>query len=160
MLGGVDQDELNFNGGKMKKHGFTLIELLVVIAIIGILAVLIIINLSGATQKAKRASAIENLNRALEMSQLCVAEGGSLTAYATDTDPAPNPNSNVPVCTSLGSGSTAKGANWPVMTTANNGYDYAVRSTASAVTRMSVSNASGFTSISCLATQGVVTSCK
>jgi prepilin-type N-terminal cleavage/methylation domain-containing protein len=143
-------------GGQMKKHGFTLIELLVVIAIIGILAVLIIINLSGATQKAKRAAALENLNRALEMSQLCVAEGGSLTAYASDT----TFTTNVAVCTTLGSGATAKGALWPIMTGANNGYDYVIRSSTSAVTRMSVTAASGFTGISCPQVNGAVSSCK
>ena len=41
----------------MKKRGFTLIELLVVIAIIGILALLIIINLAGASERARYAKA-------------------------------------------------------------------------------------------------------
>lgn len=59
----------------MKKRGFTLIELIVVIAIIGILATIIIIAISGQTPKAKRASAIESINRAINAANVCQASG-------------------------------------------------------------------------------------
>ncbi|OGD63154.1 hypothetical protein A2215_01695 [Candidatus Berkelbacteria bacterium RIFOXYA2_FULL_43_10] len=143
----------------MKKHGFTLIELLVVIAIIGILAVLIIINLSGATKKAKYASAIENLNRALEAAQLCVAEGGTLTAVGSVGNLG-DPN-GAAVCANPATNATAKGASWPVMDVNSNGYDYQIVSSGSAVTRVSVSKLdSSWTAITCPAVNNVITSCK
>ncbi len=46
----------------LKSRGFTLIELLVVIAIIGILASIVLTSLSGATNKAKKASALATVS--------------------------------------------------------------------------------------------------
>jgi len=55
---------------KNQRLGFTLIEVLVVVAIIGILASIVVVNLTGKTDDAKRAAAratIEQLETALKM---------------------------------------------------------------------------------------------
>ena len=63
----------------MKKKAFTLIEILVVVAIIGILATVIIINVSGAKAKAidtKIKTDIISIGRAYRLAE---ADGGSTT---------------------------------------------------------------------------------
>jgi len=56
-----------------KKRGFTLIELLVVVAIIGILATVVVVNLSGAQAKArdsKRKSDLASIQTAISLYKL------------------------------------------------------------------------------------------
>ena len=61
-----------------KARGFTLIELLVVIAIIGILATVVIINITGAQKKARRNGAIANMNEVLKVASGCLINDGKL----------------------------------------------------------------------------------
>jgi general secretion pathway protein G len=65
----VHNSRFTLNHSKYK-NGFTLIELLIVIAIIGILAVLILVNLQSALEKArdaKRKDALSNIKTAIEL---------------------------------------------------------------------------------------------
>ncbi len=96
------------NKNKFKK-GFTLIELLVVIAIIGILASVLLVNLSGTRNKAKD-SAIK-----LEMNQIRTAlESFSLSNVST-TAPGYMGGCTSPAdCASLQTDITAKGGTVPV----------------------------------------------
>jgi type IV pilus assembly protein PilA len=161
--GGVDQDEVGL-GGKMKKRGFTLIELLVVIAIIGILAVLIIINLSGASVKAKRAAALENLNRALEAANLCAAEGGTLATFGTGVGTGNQTTPSGAVCATYGTSAVAKGAAWPTLDLNKDGYSYTVYTVSDRVRAINVNKLSStYATITCprigTAPNDVVSSC-
>jgi type II secretion system protein G len=62
----------------MKQRGFTLIELLVVIAIIGILASVVLVGLSSAKEKAKRARTILEINQIKKGLQVYVSDVGHL----------------------------------------------------------------------------------
>lgn len=68
-----NKQEMNLTN---KRRGFTLIELLVVVSIIGILALVILLSLNSARNKAKDASfktTISSVNVAI--SQCCASEG-------------------------------------------------------------------------------------
>lgn len=60
------------------KKGFTLIELLVVIAIIGILSAVVLTSLSGAQNKAKKASALASMDSARPQIQVCFSDSNNL----------------------------------------------------------------------------------
>ncbi|MBX4205149.1 MAG: type II secretion system GspH family protein [Candidatus Doudnabacteria bacterium] len=78
----------------MKQKGFTLIELLVVIAIIGILAVVIIINLSTARVKGRDARRISDLNQARKALELYYNDCGQ---YPPTLDPTEATGCQAPV---------------------------------------------------------------
>jgi len=65
----------------MKRRGFTLIELLVVVAIIGILATVVVVNLSSSQKKArdaKRTSDIAALQQSLDLDYV---DNGKFPSY-------------------------------------------------------------------------------
>jgi prepilin-type N-terminal cleavage/methylation domain-containing protein len=64
------------------KKGFTLVELLIVIAIIGILTGVVTVSLSGARDKANRASALTTLSSILVELVICQDDGFGLNQYA------------------------------------------------------------------------------
>ena len=70
----------------MKKRGFTLIELLVVIAIIGILALLIIINLAGASERARYAKAKAELKTIDDAVTIAFVEASAKPANSAGWD--------------------------------------------------------------------------
>lgn len=61
---------------KIKSKGFTLIELLIVIAIIGILASVVLVNLSSARNRAYRASALATISGLGTEFITCADDGG------------------------------------------------------------------------------------
>lgn len=93
---------------KMLKKGFTLIELLVVIAIIGILATIVIINVSSARTKAVDTKAMSDLTAAGKIASICVTDGGDVTVASS---------AGAAVCTAVTGVDTSDAAgNWPALT--------------------------------------------
>jgi len=68
------------------KKGFTLIELLVVIAIIGILASIVMISMSGASNQAKDARIQGNLSQVRSIAELIQNDDGSYAQLCPATN--------------------------------------------------------------------------
>lgn len=66
------------------QKGFTLIELLIVIAIIGVLAVIVILSLAGARDRANQAKATVIMNDIYKEGQLCFNRSEEVTALTSD----------------------------------------------------------------------------
>ena len=66
-------------------EGFTLIELLVVVAIIGLLAVLILVGLKGARDKAKDSAIMRELAQVRTISQMILVETGAYNTLCAGT---------------------------------------------------------------------------
>jgi len=71
---------------KINKKGFTLIELLVVIAIIGILASVVIADLSSARNKAKDSIIKTSVSQVREIAELSVIENGDFNSICAEAE--------------------------------------------------------------------------
>lgn len=143
-----------------RKRGFTLIELLVVIAIIGILATIIIIALSGARPKAKKAAVISNMNQTLRIAAICVTDGGNYGVVRANITPVVGSA----MCVGANAGSDAIGVNWLTLTDAVDGYTYTMSNAVNGtkITGMTVTPAVGSNNplVNCPLTGGTVTNCQ
>lgn len=70
---------------RKESRGFTLIELLVVIAIIGILAAIVLVSLSGATDRAKDARIKGDLSQVRSRAELLRIDTGGYASTCKDT---------------------------------------------------------------------------
>lgn len=80
--------EMN-NSACQNKKGFTLIELLMVIAIIGILASIIMVNLTGAKTRATDARRMSEISQIASALEAYYAANGSYPNISADSRPSP-----------------------------------------------------------------------
>jgi len=70
---------------KINKKGFTLIELLVVVAIIAILAGIVLVSLSSARDRSRKASLQSTVASVMPVVAMCVNDGGTVSAPTSVT---------------------------------------------------------------------------
>jgi len=86
---------------KLSKKGFTLIELLVVVAIIGILATVVVVNLSGAQKKARDAKTTADISSVQSALLIYFVDKGAYPSWIGAESEAPGGLSNNNVVSAL-----------------------------------------------------------
>ncbi len=76
--------QTNMINNTRKFNGFTLIELLVVVAIIGILATVVVVNLSKSQEKARVAKAVTDIRAIVDAARLYQVDLSKLPSYSTE----------------------------------------------------------------------------